>query len=178
MNIFVLDEDPEEAAKMLCDAHVVKMTLESAQILSVVQRLCKKSLIPSSELYRLTHPRHPCIIWAGLSLDNYMWTVKNGLALAQEFRYRYGKKHASSYVIDLCGLCPPTDFDFSGLTDFAQAMPAAYRGPNAVEAYRKYYVNTKSRFARWARGREAPDWYTNFHKINFHPKIHEQLKLF
>ena len=33
MNIFVLDRDPELAAKYHCDKHVVKMVLESAQMM-------------------------------------------------------------------------------------------------------------------------------------------------
>ena len=36
MNIFVLDEDPVVAATMSCDKHVVKMILETAQMLSTV----------------------------------------------------------------------------------------------------------------------------------------------
>ena len=33
MNIFVIDKDPVVAAQNLCDKHVVKMILESAQML-------------------------------------------------------------------------------------------------------------------------------------------------
>ena len=33
MNIFVVDEDPVIAARQLCDKHVVKMILETAQML-------------------------------------------------------------------------------------------------------------------------------------------------
>ena len=33
MNIFILNEDPEIAAQELCDKHVVKMILETAQML-------------------------------------------------------------------------------------------------------------------------------------------------
>ena len=36
MNIFVLDRDPTKAAHMMCDKHVVKMIIESAQMLSAV----------------------------------------------------------------------------------------------------------------------------------------------
>lgn len=34
MNVFYLDRDPEKAASVQCDQHVVKMILESAQLLS------------------------------------------------------------------------------------------------------------------------------------------------
>lgn len=39
MNIFVLDYNPQKAALYHCDKHVVKMILESAQILSSICRL-------------------------------------------------------------------------------------------------------------------------------------------
>ena len=38
MNIFVLDDDIEKCARYHCDKHVVKMILESAQMLSTVSR--------------------------------------------------------------------------------------------------------------------------------------------
>ena len=34
MNIFVVDDCPEKSARSLCDKHVVKMILESAQMMS------------------------------------------------------------------------------------------------------------------------------------------------
>ena len=39
MNIFVLHKDPTVAAQMLCDKHVPKMIVESAQMLSTVHRM-------------------------------------------------------------------------------------------------------------------------------------------
>ena len=39
MNIFILDEDPAEAARQQCDKHVVKMIVESAQMLSTAHRM-------------------------------------------------------------------------------------------------------------------------------------------
>ena len=39
MNIFVLDRSPQAAAQMQCDRHVVKMVLESAQMLCTAVNL-------------------------------------------------------------------------------------------------------------------------------------------
>ena len=39
MNIFILNEDPIKAAQDQCDKHVVKMIVESAQMLSTVHRM-------------------------------------------------------------------------------------------------------------------------------------------
>ena len=39
MNIFILDKDPMKAAMMLCDRHVPKMIVESAQMLISIIRV-------------------------------------------------------------------------------------------------------------------------------------------
>ena len=39
MNIFVLDQDTTQAAQLQCDKHVVKMIVESAQMLSTAHRV-------------------------------------------------------------------------------------------------------------------------------------------
>ena len=38
MNIFYVDQDPVVAAQMMCDKHIIKMILESAQMLCSVKR--------------------------------------------------------------------------------------------------------------------------------------------
>ena len=68
MNIFVVDIDPSKAAQSLCDKHVVKMVLETAQILSTI----------SGGPYRPTHANHPCVLWAGATKRNYLWLVEHG----------------------------------------------------------------------------------------------------
>ena len=68
MNIFVLDEDVEKCAEYHCDKHVIKMILESAQMMSAVVRLNGHDTG-----YKLTHKNHPCTIWARKSLSNYIW---------------------------------------------------------------------------------------------------------
>ena len=39
MNIFYVDKDPKTAAKMMCDKHIIKMILESAQMLCTAKRV-------------------------------------------------------------------------------------------------------------------------------------------
>ena len=59
MNIFYLDKDPQQAAKYHCDKHVVKMILESAQMLcTVVNEISGGQVTP----YKSTHKNHPCKI--------------------------------------------------------------------------------------------------------------------
>ena len=39
MNVFVLDESPEESAQQQCDKHIPKMVVESGQMLSTAHRM-------------------------------------------------------------------------------------------------------------------------------------------
>ncbi|MBN1921875.1 MAG: hypothetical protein JW892_11560 [Anaerolineae bacterium] len=153
MNIFVLSEDPVEAAGMQCDQHVVKMPLESAQMLCT-------AFENGSAPYRWTHYKHPCGIWARSSRENFLWLVTHALALAEEYRFRFNKVHKSREVILWCREhSPEVIFPEQGLTPFALAMPAHYQCGDAVASYRNFYLHDKSRFARWQHGRPMPDWY-------------------
>jgi len=154
MNIFVLDEDPRRAAEAQCDQHVVKMTLETAQL------LCSAFPVGAAP-YRRTHFNHPCSVWTRRTAANFLWLVEHGLWLATEYETRFGRRHASGEIIEWCannGVCAEVDFQ-GDLTSFVQAMPEEYRQGDAVEAYRAYYRGAKRNFARWANGRSAPAWW-------------------
>jgi hypothetical protein len=157
LNVFVLDEDPERAARAQCDRHVVKMTLETAQLLCTVARLTGLDAP-----YRVTHASHPCVAWARASADNYAWLAMHGLALADEYERRYRRVHASLAVL-CCDAVRETlrALPSIGSTPFVQCMPEELRGPDPVEAYRGYYRRDKARFARWNRGTSAPIWWRN-----------------
>lgn len=159
MNIFVLDRDPIIAAQMLCDRHVSKMILETAQMLSAVS---DRYGFPT--LYKPSHVNHPCTLWAGDSHDNWLWLVTHGLAMADEKRRRTNKGHMSEAVITYYyenNFGPP--ITLSGLTSFAQAMPDIYKREDAVEAYREYYLNDKQFFKDGKRpswnNASPPDWW-------------------
>jgi hypothetical protein len=152
MNIFVLDRNPDIAAQYACDKHVVKMVLETAQILSTVAH--KLGL---EAKYKPTHKNHPCTLWAGESKDNIEWLIKHGTALGKEYTKRYGKIHKSSLVINDLGKVLPSALPSQGLTPFAQAMPDIYRTADPVEAYRAYYKNVKYSIATWKT--ETPPWW-------------------
>ena len=94
MNIFVIDKNPRTAARQLCDRHVVKMALETAQILSAVAH--QKGF---NAPYKISHQKHPCTIWAGKSFGNWRWLVAHGLAVCDEYTRRYGRTHKSREVI-------------------------------------------------------------------------------
>lgn len=145
MNIFVLSTNPIEAAIYQCDKHVIKMCLETAQILSTV----------AGGPYKPTHVNHPCVLWAKKNRTNYNWLVKHGLALCQEYTYRYGKEHKCEAVIR--SLANKWEMFPIGCSQFVQCMPDQFKDHDPVEAYRKYY-HSKARFARWTR-RNVPFWW-------------------
>jgi hypothetical protein len=153
MNIFVLDEDIRTCARFHADQHVVKMILESAQMLcTVINRNGGRSP------YKSTHLQHPCTLWAGRSLANWLWLRRLALALNDEYLYRFpaSDDHRSARIVR--DLEPPSIVDV-GITEFAQAMPEEYRVEgDAVRAYRRFYIGDKSRFAKWTK-RRPPRWY-------------------
>ena len=86
MNIFMLDQDPVKAAKYHADKHVIKMILESAQLLcTAINNHHGKQVMP----YKTTHLNHPCSLWVRESRDNALWLVDLTQALNQEYKHRY-----------------------------------------------------------------------------------------
>ncbi len=152
MNIFVLDRDPGVCAAYHTDVHVPKMILESAQMLCTVLHGAG-----IDAPYLPTHRSHPCTLWTGRSLSNWRWLASLALHLDREYRSRFGadREHASAGVVR--GLPEPPLPD-PGPTPFAQAMPEAYRGPDPVLAYRRYYAAEKATARSWARG-SVPEWF-------------------
>ncbi len=152
MNIFVLDSNPQRAATQQLDKHVVKMPLESAQM------LCSALITHGTENtpYRNAHPKHPCTVWAAKTRSNFRWLVAHGIALSEEYRKRYGRRHKSQDVIEWCA-SQATAIPNGTLTTFAQAMPEQYRNTDAVTAYRQYYMGEKREIATWKQNR--PEWF-------------------
>ena len=108
MNIFALHESPEVSTEMACDKHVVKMILESAQLLCTVHRvldgteytdLTKNGRkikrwrldddIKENLLYKAGWLKHPSTVWLMQSGFNYNWLYRHMMALNEEFKKRY-----------------------------------------------------------------------------------------
>lgn len=173
MNIFVLSKKPEVAARMLCDEHIVKMRVESTQMLSTCHHefsswrpyMCKPS-----------HVNHPCNKWLRESASNYMWLVAHTFEMCREHKRRWN--HGVDYLSVsedrlLKGLMHPP----KGLRDFGLTPhPAAIHKPETnyklwtwaeayrrgdisiVEAYREFYIQDKSNFACYTAV-TVPRWY-------------------
>lgn len=154
MNIFILDNDIKRCARFHCDQHVVKMILESVQLLCTT--LNKKGFTTP---YKSTHINHPCVIWLEQSYDNFIWLRKLTKALNQEYKYRY-KKDVDHKSMQVLAQIEIHKYQRIGLTPFAQAMPDEYKVlDDAVSAYRRFYIEDKLKFAKWTR-RKPPKWLT------------------
>ena len=155
MNIFVLDEDPLKAAEMQCDKHVIKMSLETAQMLcTAVNELGGQGKYESAYL------NHPCTAWARASRKNFEWLVKHGIGLCSQYLYRYGKRHAChDVIIDCAAQAESLDFPCHDMTPHPLCMPDEFKGDDVVSSYRRFYLSTKSCFALWTRPSKAPDWW-------------------
>lgn len=172
MNIFVLDNDAATSARMMCDKHVVKMILESCQLLSTAhhvldgdpleintgKRRYKTHVCTKKNICKATMINHPCTIWTRENRSNYIWLWRHAYALCKEYTRRYNKVHAMESMLQNELFDPPMNISKGKLTPFAQAMPDQYKDENAVVAYRKYYLNEKVRFAKWSYS-EEPEWW-------------------
>ena len=155
MNIFALSDDPYEAAEFMHDKHVVKMTLESAQLLCAALA-AKGGVVP----YKTTHKNHPSTLWTGENLANWYWLHEHCFALNNEFKHRFsGADHKSWLAVK--DLYEQADrlLLLSARTPFPQAMPDQYRGEDSIEAYRRYYVGEKMNNQKWTK-RDVPKWAT------------------
>jgi hypothetical protein len=169
MNVFYVDKHPVKAAEQMCDKHIVKMILESAQLLSTCHRVLDgqeyydktkngrkikrwKHPNPNLEplLYKAGWVKHPSTIWLFESAYNYIWLYKHMMALNEEYKKRYN--HTKNHLaIDKLG---------EVLKHPKPAMPEHCKIPgDAVASYRKYYILEKQRFATWKSPAKVPDWY-------------------
>ena len=158
MNIFVTDADPIQSALNLPDKHIVKMPLETCQMLAIIYsdwyygvgKLHKLDGTP----YRTAHGafrNHPCTQWAAANQYNLAWLIQHGYALCAEYHSRYDKVHSCRATI-----CEAADiydriFDipcsqaYHKVTDFTRAMPEYLKYDTSIDTITAYirYLNTK-----------------------------------
>ena len=159
MNIFVTDPCPIQSARNLPDKHIVKMPLETCQMLAIIYsdwyygvgKLYKQDGTP----YRTAHGafrKHPCTMWAAATPYNLAWLIRHGYALCHEYNLRYGKVHTCLDVIEQAERIYHKSFNNLMLSDasrkvgiFTRAMPEYLKYDDTIdtiEAYKRY-LNTK-----------------------------------
>ena len=161
MNIFYFNDCPIEAAQAQPDKMLVKMPLETAQMLCTAHReLDGNEYADANGLYKRAYWNHPCTIWARESSANYFWLYKHFLALGREYTFRYGKIHKSVDKLAQALFKQPDNISRTGMTTLAQAMPDEYKHDDPTVAYRDYVIHEKH-YAKWEQGRDKPEWWAS-----------------
>jgi len=175
MNIFVLHWKQRKAARWHVDKHVIKMLLETCQLLytahwvlyypelreyksAVALSKAQKQLeVPeymwSAPLcqstgevgYRPCHIWHPCSSWARVCSGNYLWLSKLGLELAREFRFRFKKEHSCEKHINWLHENIPLNIRMFPRRGFAVAMDAKYKISDNPIVCYRHFYNTSKK---------------------------------
>ena len=158
MNIFVTDPCPIQSARNLPDKHIVKMPLETCQMLAIIYsdwyygvgKLHKVNGQPYATA-RGAFRNHPCTQWAAANQFNLAWLIRHGQALCAEYTARYNKQHAcapaileADYIYKRC-FNHHADEMYHKVTDFTRAMPEDIKFDTTIDTITAYkrYLNTK-----------------------------------
>lgn len=188
MNLFLIALCSTDAVQELCDKHVVKMILETAQILYTAWHV--RTELPTDEslallpAYKKTHVNHPICIWARHSAYHYEWTCMYGLLLCKEYTFRYGRIHKTQQHIERLyrwGFPPkqfsepvvkkktktwvyatqgiPSHFDYFPLCMDESSYVSDDNGYHAVKSYQKFYQTKQDKFKMAWTNCEQPSWF-------------------
>lgn len=152
MNIFVTNNCPAESAKYLDNKRCIKMTTESAQLLSNALHY-----YGFTGPYKATHMNHPCSIWTRTNRENYTWVLEHMKALCKEYTRRYDKIHKCESLVLIFEKGKQV-IPNGALTNFINCARSKERGldftkiTSVTEAYKKYLA------ARWKTDKRAPKW--------------------
>jgi|TARA_R100000081_G_C4820231_1_gene179212 hypothetical protein len=195
MNIFAKYRSPRRIVIDMIDKHIVKMPTETCQMLHTNELyflyLKEYNVEPTlrqlkefhskidSKLMKPAMLNHPSTIWARQSNHNAKWLYEHGIALCDEYTYRYGKVHGSeSRIKDT--VFHIQDGDWKQATpvfiamadkyrlnreDYFQQYPLDTEWDFVIESYRHYYLEAKWSFASWKK-REPPIWWGKDHIKN------------
>ena len=159
MNIFYFDKCPVKSAQAQPDKMLVKMPLETAQMLCTAHRVLDgDDYADNVGLYKEAYKNHPCTICARQSHANYIWLYRLFIALGDEYKHRYGREHASLTKLQDALYFHPDNIEDKGLTPLAQAMPDEYKDDDPIKAYRNYVIHEKH-YAQWKKNRKQPTWW-------------------
>jgi hypothetical protein len=154
VQVFATSPNPILCARVLDDKRVVKMVLESAQMLSTV-----RYLRGDPHPYRPTHENHPLVKWVAADPRNEHWLLRHFVALSAEYTHRYCRTHLSAEKFDVV---KAIDTDLSDL----MPLPLGFCNCSGVElddvheAYKQCLINkwkNDKRPPQWTN-REAPSW--------------------
>lgn len=157
MQLFILDRDPAAAAASLCDVHLRKMCLETAQILSGV--ILRQGRVLPDYLPKPCNCNHP-VIRALDSPFKVNWVIELNIAMQQIYRQRFGKTHAYSQLAGEYGKILFTEREVDEDWSFFRNFKAcSITEKDIVEAYRIYYRYKKTIIRNWQYTNSCePEW--------------------
>lgn len=164
MNIFYTSKLPSECAQDLDDKRLVKMVLETAQLLSTTIHELSNDITPLRAPYKITHRNHPCAVWARESENNYTWLVNLFGELSNEYTYRFGRQHKClEHIFTFASIIDYLDFPLREFSIPPNCTPFK-EDSDTQNAYRRYmqevkWVDGKARFTR----RPPPEWSQKAH---------------
>lgn len=171
----------------MLDKHIVKMPTETCQMLHTNELFFafvklygyEPSLKELKQFHTDMRPKkkahgllmkpamlnHPSTIWARQSRHNTKWLYEHGVALCEEYTYRYGKTHGTEKRIRQLE-DEMRDAFSNKASPVSIAMDDRYRIENTfnddwefvIQSYRHYYLEGKWRFAEWKKER-MPEWW-------------------
>lgn len=142
MNIFTTSACPIQSAKALPDVLVIKMIVESAQLLSTAHFENDGVIVG----YKPTHKNHPCAIFTRKTSGNYEWVYNHFVALCDEFTRRKGKVHKTSELIETLKTAPrnirkcAVDIDFMCMPDDCK---------KTLDVHKNYQIYLKKKYNEW-----------------------------
>jgi hypothetical protein len=174
LNIFVNDPCPILSAAALPDKHIVKMPLETCQMVSIIFSkwyhnwgyIPKKDGTPYSTA-KGAFRNHPCVLWVVKSHENLAWLIRHGYALCNEYRHRYEKEHSCMKSLEVAENIFATKSGkeisiYKNVVEFTRAMPDEYKFDTSIDTFTAYkmYIASKS----WVKGnylripQRRPEW--------------------
>jgi hypothetical protein len=183
MNLFFLQYTAVQCASVQADVHVVKMILETMQMLCTALHYSRSPLVFPFELYKPTHANHPSTKWVRHSLTHFLWAVEHGIALCEEYTRRYKKRHKchdlylvlkdlrphfeelnfDTHKITRTDIPFGLDFIVLAIADDVFDECAVYQDENllGVQTYKNYYLTKrktmKKRKMQWYKTDTLPD---------------------
>ncbi|MBA42491.1 MAG: hypothetical protein CMF62_00590 [Magnetococcales bacterium] len=178
VNIFFLSKDPKKCASYYCDKHVSKIAIEIAQILcNIHQNLGYDAPYKKCKAIKQTQGVYK---WILESVANYKYSAKLGLALIDEYFYRYDKnEHRTKPVLEWCLKNIPKEIPEKKMTKFKLS--------HRIEAFDKIstdpvlnskflYVELKCNGDKWSK-RKVPEWFNILNEYNEKHKMKLRNKL-
>lgn len=148
MNIFVTFPCPVKSAEYLDNRRVIKMCLESLQLLSTAI-----NFHGGQGPYKNTHANHPCTLWVKESRTNAIWLLQHFKALCNEYTKRYNKQHKCETYLDVIEQQIQMIPD-KGQTPFVNCT----EHKNIANVHEAYVVALRNKWEKDTANNRIPKW--------------------